>query len=198
MRSTVRVLFGLILISAVFGSTAPAASAAANPSGILVTAYNGCPATASSIVGNPGDRVSIIVARGCKAVALSGSAAISPATFSIVGPKAQTITLGSGGTGSFVLVSSGVGTTHTTTISVTVRSTPVAGPGLVGHDTLQQIGVPASGSCDDVPIETGHYHDFPIGGWSKSWAWWINNGTGGPVCTRELLVTPSGEIVLVG
>ena len=47
------------------------------------------------------------------------------------------------------------------------------------HDYLQQVGVPASGDCADVPADVGHYPGFPIGGWSKSWAMWINDGKGG-------------------
>ena len=60
------------------------------------------------------------------------------------------------------------------------------------------MGVPASGSCADVPSPVGHYPGFPFGGWSKSWAQWINDGTGGPVCTREVEQRPDGTIVLIG
>jgi hypothetical protein len=33
---------------------------------------------------------------------------------------------------------------------------------------------------------------------ARSWAQWINNGTGGPVCTREVEQRPDGEVVLIG
>jgi hypothetical protein len=54
---------------------------------------------------------------------------------------------------------------------------------------LQQVGVPASGSCADV----SDVYDWVgvTGGWSKSWAQWINDGKGGEVCTRELVYSPS-------
>jgi hypothetical protein len=66
------------------------------------------------------------------------------------------------------------------------------------HDEFQQVGVPASDDCADVDPAVGHYPGYPIGGWSKSWAQWINDGTGGPVCTREVEQRPDGEIVLIG
>ncbi len=44
----------------------------------------------------------------------------------------------------------------------------------------------------------GHYPGAPFGGWSKSWAEWINDGKGGAVCTRELEERSDGTIILVG
>ncbi len=83
-------------------------------------------------------------------------------------------------------------------IEVVVTATPIVTPVVTVHDDLQQVGVPASGDCKDVPVTVGHYDGYPIGGWSKSWAMWINDGKGGPVCTREIETTATGEIILVG
>ena len=82
------------------------------------------------------------------------------------------------------------------TISVSVVAEPVEGPAV--HDDLQQVGVPASGDCADVPAWVGHLPGFPIGGWSKSWAQWVNDGAGGPVCTRTVQERPDGTDVLIG
>ncbi len=71
-------------------------------------------------------------------------------------------------------------------------------PPFIGHDWLQQVGVPASGSCADVPSTVGHWIGAPIGGWSLTWAEWINEGQGGPVCSRELQDREDLTIILVG
>ena len=81
-------------------------------------------------------------------------------------------------------------------LTVAVVSEPVEAP--APHDYFQQVGVPASGNCADVPNTVGHWPGFPIGGWSKSWAKWINDGAGGPVCVREVEQRSDGTIVLVG
>jgi hypothetical protein len=81
-------------------------------------------------------------------------------------------------------------------VTLVVTDSPINEP--FAHDEFQQVGVPASGDCVDVDPITGHYPGYPIGGWSKSWAQWINDGTGGPVCTREVEQRPDGTIVLIG
>lgn len=99
-------------------------------------------------------------------------------TVSAVGLGSTTVSIREIGTGAF----------HN--ISVNVVTAPVPVPVLQGHDYLQQVGVPASGSCANVPSPTGHWPGFPFGGWTKSWAQWINNGKGGAVCTREIRFDP--------
>lgn len=81
-------------------------------------------------------------------------------------------------------------------VTLIVTDTPISEP--MAHDEFQQVGVPASGDCADVPATVGHYPGYPIGGWSRSWARWINDGAGGPVCTREVEQRPDGTVVLVG
>ena len=85
----------------------------------------------------------------------------------------------------------------TVVATLTVTNDPVAPAHADGSTPqpivgLQQVGVPASGDCADVPASVGHDQGFPIGGWSKTWANWINNGTGGPVCTRTVEEIPNG------
>jgi hypothetical protein len=88
------------------------------------------------------------------------------------------------------------GDSHTIAMSIVPEPVPV--PVVIGHDYIQQVGVPPSGECIDVPSPAAHWPGFPFGGWSKSWAQWINGGTGGAVCTREIRFDPNSfEYVLV-
>jgi hypothetical protein len=110
--------------------------------------------------------------------------------------SSRTFTFGSVGSGSIADVYSRYPSVSVTVHNPTVKV--VTYPPFVGHDWIQQVGVPASGSCGDVPSTVGHWVGAPIGGWSLSWASWINDGQGGPVCTRELQDRQDGTIVLVG
>jgi hypothetical protein len=51
---------------------------------------------------------------------------------------------------------------------------------------LQQFGKPSSGTCDAAAPATLNWSSVSAGGWSESWAQWVNNGNGGAVCTRTL------------
>lgn len=51
---------------------------------------------------------------------------------------------------------------------------------------LQQLPAPDSGSCD-LAVTTYDWGGSSSGGWTKSWAQWANDGTGGAVCTRTLV-----------
>ena len=61
---------------------------------------------------------------------------------------------------------------------------PAGGSG--SADILQQVSVPTSGTCADIADDYARYGTDVSGGWTKSWAEWINNGLGGDVCTRTL------------
>ena len=52
--------------------------------------------------------------------------------------------------------------------------------------TTQQFGLPASGTCEDVAPADLNWAGVPSGGWGISWAQWVNDGAGGPVCSRTL------------
>ncbi|MDP2013842.1 MAG: hypothetical protein Q8L05_06410 [Actinomycetota bacterium] len=52
---------------------------------------------------------------------------------------------------------------------------------------LQQVGVPAIGGCAAVSEPSLNLAGVAYGGWGLSWARWINNGAGGPVCSRVLV-----------
>lgn len=56
---------------------------------------------------------------------------------------------------------------------------------------LQQFGKPIVGTClDEAPVHT-QLPGAPSGGWGHSWAEWMNDGTGGLVCTRTLVYSTS-------
>lgn len=174
---------------------APAASAAANPALVhFDTAYtNGwqCTSSASTVRMNPGDSLTLTWS----------STQPSVSGFTFTGPNGTTIVPISTSSPSRVSFST-VGTyqldsslSFNCSLTVSVVTEPVPAP--QAHDYLQQVGVPASGSCADVPTWVGHLPGFPVGGWSKSWALWINDGKGGPVCTREVEETSASTIILL-
>lgn len=52
-------------------------------------------------------------------------------------------------------------------------------------DEIQQVGQPAAG-CENLSLPSLDWAGVSSGGWSPSWAEWVNGGRGGPVCTRTL------------
>ena len=175
------------------GTSAPA-SAAANPSIVSVTCVGpggGCDASkfsASSVIANPGDAFTVYNGTNV-AVLFSIGSSIFPA---------QTLAVGSGLSGSMTAPSTvgsytlSIPEAGGASIPLTVTNDPITRSDAQPVLGLQQVGVPASGACADVPVSVGHDQGFPIGGWSKSWANWINNGTGGAVCTRTVEEIPNG------
>lgn len=51
---------------------------------------------------------------------------------------------------------------------------------------VQQFARPASGTCDAAQPAGLNWSGVASGGWSESWAQWVNGGTGGAICTRTL------------
>ena len=190
MKKIIRFFVGLVVVAAAsVGLAAPAHAA---------HVVHLCSDT--SVEGNPGQ--TLILINGCgrdwyfkdwgPIIQESWNSSAS----SVLGSgSSRTLTFGAVGTGSistFYFSDSLAVTVHDPTVKT------VTYPPFVGHDWVQQVGVPASGSCDDVSSTVGHWVGAPIGGWSLSWAQWINDGQGGPVCTRELQDRQDGTIVLVG
>ncbi len=52
---------------------------------------------------------------------------------------------------------------------------------------FQQFGIPATGSCAAAAPESLNWSGVASGGWSESWAQWMNGGNGGAVCSRSLV-----------
>jgi len=63
----------------------------------------------------------------------------------------------------------------------------VSGPG----PRIQQFPRPATGTCDEAEPEGVNWSGVASGGWSDSWAQWMNDGEGGEVCTRTLIYNTS-------
>lgn len=176
--------------------TAGSAAAAANPAIVhFDTAYSGrwnCVSSSTSLRANPGDPFTLSWTSGQS----------SSASFRFAGPSGDIDVPMSTSTPSVVRFTE-LGTyqlvpaySFNCALTVSIVAEPVAAP--PPHDYFQQVGVPASGDCAKVSPTVGHWPGFPIGGWSKSWAAWINDGRGGPVCTREVEVKSDGTVVLIG
>ena len=75
----------------------------------------------------------------------------------------------------------------------------VAGTGQVEEDSqtppsiIQQVGLPPTGTCEDVIDGMFGTQTFIPGGWGQSWAPWMNSGLGGAVCTRMLVYSKAQE-----
>lgn len=52
---------------------------------------------------------------------------------------------------------------------------------------IQQFGKPVSVACDASQPAGLDWSGVASGGWSESWAQWMNGGAGGMVCTRTLM-----------
>lgn len=59
--------------------------------------------------------------------------------------------------------------------------------GSASGQEIQQFGRPAVGTCDETQPDGLDWAGVAPGGWGGSWAQWMNNGTGGFVCTRTLV-----------
>ena len=89
----------------------------------------------------------------------------------------------------YQIQTTGTGTGSCSTQATTAGATAVNhGPG----EVLQQVPRPATG-CAAFDAPTLNWAGVAPGGWSDSWARWINNGNGGPVCTRTLTYSTSRD-----
>ena len=52
---------------------------------------------------------------------------------------------------------------------------------------MQQFGQVLGRSCEQSAPTELNWSDVAAGGWGQSWAQWMNNGSGGAVCTRTLI-----------
>jgi len=64
-------------------------------------------------------------------------------------------------------------------------------PGSAPASEIQQFGLPASGNCEDGATEAMNWSGIGMDGWGISWAQWMNEGAGGPVCTRTVVYDTS-------
>ncbi len=93
--------------------------------------------------------------------------------------------------GSLFVAVSQFGTGNRVMTSGTSSTSPGTSSTLGPVAPAQQVGLPATGSCTDVDASQITWGASILGGWKQSWAWWANNGAGGPVCTRDLVYNTS-------
>ena len=63
---------------------------------------------------------------------------------------------------------------------------------------LQQIPMPTTGTCAEVNRPDLNWAEVASTGWGSSWAQWVNDGAGGPVCTRTLVYHSSRGRWVIG
>lgn len=88
-------------------------------------------------------------------------------------------------------ITSGTGGTINATWAVECVPYSAPAPGAITDndtpaDAVQEIGLLNGRSCLDVDETTLDWGRGISGGWSPSWAQWMNNGAGGAVCTRTI------------
>lgn len=71
-------------------------------------------------------------------------------------------------------------------------------PESIPDPVIQQFGSPVESSCDSVAPEKLNWSGVSGGGWSRSWAHWMNDGMGGAVCTRTLSYSPALSRWVIG
>lgn len=117
----------------------------------------------------------------------------SPVT--VTNGNTTTITVGSSSTGRIQLTTAGGGDCAARTQTLVIRYSAPPGPSPSTPTTtnagptpiIQQFGKPATGTCDVGAPEMLNIGGAESGGWSESWAEWMNGRTGGFVCTRTLV-----------
>lgn len=83
------------------------------------------------------------------------------------------------------------------TLSGTENPAPTSS-GPTPPPVLQQIPLPLGGTCTDVDRPDLNWAGVESGGWGESWAQWVNDGAGGPVCVRTLVYNSSRGRWMVG
>jgi hypothetical protein len=127
----------------------------------------------------------------------SGSCALtsgSTKTFTVAGEGSGRIYAWTGTAAGALLATIYINASGTDTGGDTTESASSSAPGPV----MQEFGVPASGNCDAAAPITLNWAGVDGGGWSKSWAQWMNGGSGGAVCTRTLVYSTAQSKWIVG
>jgi hypothetical protein len=184
--------------------------------------------TGSPITASPGDVLDITTnLAGCDQAAvglnLVASSASIDAVYTSGGPNINTgvaaytvsggvgatftrfrVTLGSWNGTEQITLSDGL-TGDGVTWDVTITSGGGSGGGGSSSDSssapapvVQQFGKPTTGTCDEATSEDLNWSDVASGGWSESWAQWMNGGNGGAVCTRTLVYSTVQSRWIVG
>ena len=82
---------------------------------------------------------------------------------------------------------SGTSWTAVTTRNLIFTTYVDGGGGQAPPPVMQQFGKPVSITCNQAQPDGLDWSGVASGGWSESWAQWVNQGNGGPVCGRTLV-----------
>lgn len=174
-------------------SVAPAASASAN---VGTVTWNGTTLSGTSLTGQVGDTFTLQNSGsggGNNGSVRNGTGSVS------VGGTSCTVTGGIPDCPSFAsssitvtIVQAGQVTFWTSALQGTITIT-VAGGGSPSTEmpsvpaaVIQQFAKPVAATCNAAQPSGLDWSGVASGGWSESWAQWVNGGTGGAVCTRLL------------
>lgn len=145
----------------------------------------------SSVTGVGGDTITISGLSGITSVNVAMSGVTGASSTNASPQEVYTIT----GSGPAYITFTAVGGNcagQSITLSINGGS-----PSSGGSDSLeappaliQQFGKPGQGTCDAAQPADLDWSGVASGGWSESWAEWMNGGLGGAVCTRTLTYRP--------
>lgn len=214
MHRARRILISTVAPLTVLASLSLAAPA--NAATISVTDANcSVTTTGTPVSGATGDVVTItsgltgcssvyvrkaLVDQDSSKVTVSGTASVS---FSAAAPNQFAWSVGSGQSLTSIQITLGSPQTLSSAIQVTSGSgnpaptttwQVIVTAGGAGGDSsstpapiVQQFGVPQSITCEAAAPASLNWAGVGNGGWSQSWAQWMNGGKGGAVCTRTLV-----------
>lgn len=144
-------------------------------------AGSGTPSGDISVKKNGGPDLSI----GTPTVVTNGDTITVAYTGSVTGGMSVSFYLGVNHDEYLINLTGGGGTPSDSSSSGTSGPAPI----------VQQFGKPTTGTCDDAAPTDLDWAGVTSGGWSPSWAQWMNDGAGGAVCGRTLVYSGSGWIV---
>lgn len=70
---------------------------------------------------------------------------------------------------------------------IRIEVAATSGVSLLPPPVVQQFGKPSVGTCNEAASSELNWAGVSHGGWGDSWAQWMNDGSGGFVCTRTLV-----------
>jgi hypothetical protein len=109
-----------------------------------------------------------------------------------------TVTSGSGGQLVFNPIGGGACTTGAVNFTAGGSNGTSSGDSSAPIPEIQQFGKPASETCEAAAPVSLNWSGVSSGGWSESWAQWMNGGNGGAVCTRTLVYSTGQSRWVVG
>lgn len=171
----------LVLTSMVGALAAPVASAASR--GTITVNCSSGPWGTTSMTGSVGDTFVVTNSGSSTSNCLLSqtNAILGGVTTPLTPGSSITVTMSLAGT---TVLSIGTGGSNFVNVNVTVSAapTPPAEPATAAVWHLQQVPLPASGSCIDVQDSALAWGTDVTGGWTRAWGDWANAW----VCSRAL------------